>query len=86
MHKKDSAVFDTAHFSNGQFDIYFFPKMDKALFVSVSDRAFFDMAHFDEAFFDMYSATSNPRFDYSRFDVTNPLFETLKEQFSKSLV
>jgi len=86
MHKKDSAIFSTANFNNAEFDIYFFPKMDKARFVSVSDRAFFDMAHFDEAFFDMYSATSNPRFDYSRFDVTNPLFETLKEQFSKSLV
>jgi len=86
MHKKDSAIFSTANFNNAEFDIYFFPKMDKARFVSVADRAFFDMAHFDDAFFDGYSAISSPRFEYARFDIINPLFETLKEQTSKSLV
>jgi hypothetical protein len=59
--------------------------MDKARFTAVTDRALFGVAHFGEASFGMYPATSPPRFGYTRFGVTDPLFEKLKEQFLKSL-
>lgn len=82
---KESAVFDTAHFGRADFDFFYFGKFDKATFIDVGSRALFDTGHFDESEFDETTSTSPPRFDYARFDVTNPIFESFKEKISKSL-
>ena len=82
---KESAIFDTGHFVRADFDLFYFDKFDKASFAELSDRALFDVAHFDEAEFDKTTSTSPPRFEYTRFDVTNPIFESFKKQMSQSL-
>ena len=83
---KESATFDTAHFGRAEFDLFYFEKFDKATFINPLDRALFDVAHFGEAEFDATTATSPPRFDYARFNVTNPIFESFKKQASQSLM
>ena len=84
--KKESAKFGEAHFGRADFGISYNPKFDKAVFTNCPDRALFGVAHFGHAYFGKYTAKDHPRFGYTRFGVTNPIFESFKKEVSKSLI